>query len=178
MDLIGRVEFGKNLCLNFRMKLINSVLIFKYGEVSVPTIKDFKRKPITFITTLIAIVFLNCNVAIAHETSESDVTKRCTVVKLMLDGLTDDEKFPTSELRVALTPKEISAAAGDISGHVPIALTAMVLVDGMETPISGNLNGTQFIDGNILDTHTPLDVTGEVPFDSKEVKVLNCTIYY
>jgi hypothetical protein len=140
--------------------------------------KIFKNTIGTTILTCITTVCLNHNLAIAHETSESDVTKRCTVVKLMLDGLSDDEKFPTSELRVALTAKEISAAAGDISGHVPIALTAMVLVDGMETPISGNLNGTQFIDGNILDTHTPLDVTGEVPFDSKEVKVLNCTIYY
>ena len=118
---------------------LTSFFCFKSKEIVLLKTKIFKNTIGTTILTLIATICLNHNLAIAHETSESDVTKRCTVVKVMLDGLSADEKFPTSELKVALTPKEIYAAAGDISGHVPIALTAMVLVDGIEITSSLSL---------------------------------------
>ena len=74
------------------------------------TIKSFKNTFTTTIFTLTAIFCLHCHSAIAHETSESDVTKRCTIVKAMLD--LGGQKFPESQLKVALTSEEIYAAAG------------------------------------------------------------------
>ena len=117
--------------------------------------------------------------AIAHETSESDVTKRCTVVKVMLDY--GDQKFPESRLKVALTTKEIYAAAGgkdDSTSIQTIALTASVIVDGVKTSISGNLTGISILNGTAVSGAAPLIVDDEVPYESKAVEVINCTIYY
>ena len=152
---------------------------FKSEELILQTIKSFKNIFSTTIITLTAIVCLYCHSAIAHETSESDVTKRCTIVKSMVD--LGGQKFPESQLKVALTSEEIYAAAGgkdDASSIQTIALTASVIVDGVKTSISGNLQGILIHQGSIVAGTGLLMVDYEVPFESKDVEITNCTVYY
>jgi hypothetical protein len=91
------------------------------------------------------------------------------------------QKFPESQLKVALTSEEIYAAAGgkdDASSIQTIALTASVMVDGVKSLISGNLQGILIHQGSIVAGTGLLIVDYEVPFDSKDVEIINCTVYY
>ena len=147
------------------------------------TIKIFKNTFGTVFFTILTIVCFNCNLAIAHDTSESDITKRCSVVKVLLD-LGTAEKFPETQLKVALTSKEIYAAVGGkdnlpdkgINTHT-IALSAILLVDGIRISISGNIVGINSMGKTIIAQPNPL-VIDEVPYESSDVEVINCTIYY
>ena len=128
------------------------------------------------IVTLSVIVFFS-NLAIAHETSESDVTKRCAINKYEVEF--GDIKNLHTELTVALTPKELYAATeGANDGFVAVALTAKVIVDGLEKSISGNLQGLAMLNGAPVGVPAPLIVDNSVPYDSKEVQIINCTIHY
>ena len=125
----------------------------------------------------LSVIVLFSNFAIAHETSESDVTKRCAINKYEVELGT--QKFPETALTVALTPKEISAATdGANDGFVAVALTAKVMVDGVEASISGNLQGLAMHKGAPIGVPSPLIVDSAVPYDSKEVQIINCTIHY
>ena len=125
------------------------------------------------IFTLSVIVSFS-NFAIAHEASESDVTKRCAINRFEGGGTI---KWIQGTLSAALTTKEILAAAEGVDvGQLLIAITAKVMVDGVETPISTNLP-VHMSNGTPLGGIPPINVNHAVPSESKEVQLINCTIY-